>query len=71
MAREEVLRQLIGFQQIARPARDNEVARRVRAAMCERMDVIERGDGDVKRCRAVHAPTAAVAHGGALDRVFE
>ena len=71
IARKEILGQEITLEQIARPARRDEVARCVRTAVGARMDVIEGGSSDLERCRAIHTATSAIAHGRALDRMLE
>jgi hypothetical protein len=68
MAREELVRQHVALQAIARSARGDEVAWRVRATSRDRVHVVERGHLQRQRNGAVDAASAAVPHGGSLDR---
>ena len=70
ISREEFRRQHVPLQPIASPAREHHVARHVRAAVRERMHVVERGVIEIERRGAVHTSAAAVTHGGSLDRSF-
>jgi hypothetical protein len=70
IAREELGRKEIAFQAITRPAREHEVAWNVRATVGERVDVVERREIEFQVRAAVHAATAAIAHGRALDGAF-
>ena len=67
IAREELGGEQIAFQAITARAGQHDVAGNVRATVRERMDVIERREIKLQRSSAVDAPSAAVAHGGALD----
>ena len=68
VAHEEFRWEHVRLEAIARRTRGNDVACDVRAAFGERMDVVERRAREVKRLGAVHAPPAAVAHRGELER---
>jgi hypothetical protein len=61
-ADEKFRRQHVPFETVAPRAGKDEVARRVSAAMCERMDVVERGEIKLQCGGAVDAPAAAIAH---------
>lgn len=67
---EELVRKHVSLQPVARGAGGNEVARNVRAAARQRIDVVERRFSRVERMAAVHAAPAAVAHRGALERAL-
>lgn len=67
-AGEELGRQHVSLQSIAASAREHEVARDVRAAMRQRIYVIERREFKFERLGAVDAAAPAVAHRGAFDR---
>jgi hypothetical protein len=67
VAREELRRQEIAFEAIARSAGENDVARNVRAAVRQRLNVIQRGEIEFQVRAAVHAAAAAIAHGRTLD----
>ena len=71
MPGKELSRQLIGLQLVTRPARGDDVARRMRAPVRERVYVIQRRDCYLEVRGTVDASATAVAHGGALDRLFE
>ena len=58
----------VRFQAIAGRTRGDDVARRMRAALGERIHMVERGAGVVELGRAVHASAAAVSNRGELDR---
>ena len=67
VAKKELSGQHVGFQSIARWARRDDVAWRVRSALGERMDVVERGARVLERRGAIDAAASAVAQGGELD----
>ncbi len=71
MCGEEFGGKLIAFQAITAIACENDVAMTMCAAMCQRVDVVERRGLEIERCAAVHTTAAAVAHGGALDCALE
>ena len=68
ISREEFDGKHVRLEAVARRARRDDVARRVRSALRKRVHVVERGAGVVERCCAVHTATPAIAHGGELDR---
>ena len=67
IAREKLRRQQVALQTIARPAGEDDVARDVRAAVRERMNVIQSGEIEFQMRAAVHAAAATITHGRALD----
>lgn len=67
MAGEEFRGQQVALEAIAARAGEDEVAGDVRAAVRERMDVVERGVVEIEQRGAVDAPTVAVPH----RRVFD
>lgn len=67
---EELRRELIALQMITAAARENDIAMAVRAAMRERVDVVERRRVEVQCRAAIHASAPAIAHGRALDRAL-
>jgi hypothetical protein len=67
---EESIWKEIAFQAIAAGAGENDVARVVRAAVGERIDVIQGRGLEIQLDGAVDAAPAAVAHRGALDGAF-
>ena len=70
MPHEKLDREQFTLQAIAAHAGGDQVAKRVRAAMRKRVNVIESGVGEFERFSAVNAAPAAVAHRGALNRVL-
>ena len=68
IAREELGRQQVSLQAIAARAGEDDVARRVSAAVRQRMHVVERREVEFEWRAAVHAAPAAVAHRGSFDR---
>ena len=66
MEHEELDGQQVTLHPVAAGAGEHEVAWRVRSAVGQRMDVIERCGVEVEGRGAVHAAAAAVTHGGAL-----
>ena len=68
---EELVRQHVAFQAIARRTRRDQVARRVRPALRHGVHVIERRDVDRQWNGAVDAASAAVTHGSVLERTLE
>lgn len=67
---EELGRQQVSLQSIAARTGEDDVARYVRTAVRPREHMIERGELELERRRAVHTAAAAIAHGGALDRAL-
>ena len=67
MADEELVGQQIALEAVAAVAGGDDVARRVGAAVCEWIDVIEGREPELERPGAVDAAPAAVAHGCALE----
>ena len=67
MAEEELRREHVGLEPIARRTRGYDVARRVRAALGERMDVVERRARILEWRAAIDTAATAVAHGGELE----
>src|SRR4051794_35678423 len=67
IAGKELGRQQIALETIAAPARGDEVAGRVNAALGERKDVVDGGDVVVERRGAVDTPAAAITHHGVLN----
>ena len=65
--REELVRQHVTLQSIARRAGADEVSRRVGATARHRMDVVERRFHRIEAVPAIHAAAAAIAHGRALE----
>ena len=65
--REELVRQHVTLQSIARGTGADEVSRRVGATAGYRMDVVERRLHRVEPVTAVHTAAAAVAHRRALE----
>jgi hypothetical protein len=70
MSREELSRQQLAFEAIAVATRGDEVAERVRAAVRQRVHVVESGVREIEASGAVDTAPAAVAHRGALNGVF-
>ena len=64
----EFVRQQITLEPIAAAAGEDDVPGHVRAAVRQRIHVIERGEVELQGRGAVHAAAAAVAHRGSLDR---
>ena len=62
--------QPIAFQAVTAAACEDDVARVMRTAVGEWIDVIESGGVKVQRGAAVHATAAAVAHGCTFDRAL-
>ena len=67
ISHEEFARQHVAFEAIAASTREHEVARDVRAAVREGIDVVERREIKLQRRRAVHTTPAAVPHRRAFD----
>jgi len=70
IAEEELRRQHVGLEAVARRTGCHDVTRRVCAAAGERMHVVERRMRVVERSGAVDATPAAVPDGGELDGAF-
>ena len=70
IASEELGRKEIALEAITAATGENDVARHMRAAMRQRMYVIQGCEIELERSRAVHTSAAAVAHGSAFDRSF-
>ena len=70
MSHEELDRKHVRLETIARRTCRNDVARRVRAALGERVDVIQCCVCVFEGSGAIHTATPAVAQGGELDRSF-
>jgi len=68
IAGEELGRQQVSLESIARATREHDVAWRVGSAVRERMHVIERSNVEVQLRAAVDAAAATVAHGCSLER---
>jgi hypothetical protein len=68
MTEKELRRQQVRLEPVARRTRHDDVARRVRAALRERMDMVERGARVVERRGAVHTAAPAVSQRRELDR---
>jgi hypothetical protein len=68
MPQEELRGEHIGLEAIARRARRDDVARRVRAALGEWMHVVERGARILERGATIDAAATAVSHRGELER---
>lgn len=67
----ELVREGIAFQLIAAMAGEDDVARMVDAAVCEGIDVIQRGRLEVQRLGAIDAAATTVTHGCTLDGTLE
>jgi hypothetical protein len=67
---EEFGRQHVSLLAVAPRARQHDVAGDVCPAVRQRIHVIERGEVELERGGAIHAPSAAIAHCGPLDRSF-
>lgn len=70
IASEKFCRQKVALQTIARAAGEHDVSRRVRAAVGQRVHMVERREVEFERRATVDAASAAVAHRGSLDRSF-
>src|SRR5690348_17327590 len=68
IAGEKLRRQHVSLQPVAARAGENDVARHVRAAVRERVNVVERGKVEVERRRAIDTAASTIAHRRALDR---
>ena len=64
---EEFVRQHVTLHAVTRPARDDEVARRMRPAAGYRVDVVERRFKRFEVMTAVDTPPPAVTHRRALE----
>ena len=67
---EEFRRQQVSLQPVAARAGEDDVARHVRAAVRQRMHVVERRKIEVERRGAVDASSSTVAHCGTFDRAL-
>src|SRR4051812_3038062 len=67
---EEIAREHVAFEPIASAAGGDEVAGDVRAALGERMHMVEGRDVELEGSGAVHTAPAAITHRGALDRTL-
>lgn len=67
---EEFSWQEIALEAITAPARSDEIAGGMNAALGKRQDVIDGRDVEVERGGAVHTPPAAVTHHCMLDRTL-
>ena len=70
ISREELGRQEISLQSIARPAGENKVPRNVGSAVRERMNVIESREIEFQMRAAIDTAAATIAHGCTLDRAL-
>ena len=68
---EELVRQHVAFQSIARRARRDEVTRSVRPSVRHRVYVIERRNVQRQGNGAVDAASAAVTHGSVLESTLD
>jgi len=68
ISREEIQRQRVALELIARQAGDHEIPRRVRSATRNGQHMIQRRRLRSEMRRAVYAASSAVAHRGAFDR---
>jgi hypothetical protein len=60
----------VAFEAVAPAAGENDVAWGVRAAVRQRMDVVERREVELQSGGAIDAPPAAVSHGGVFYRAL-
>jgi len=67
---EELRRQEVSLEAITGAAGEDDVALNVRAAVRQRVDVIECGEIEFQVRAAVDAAAAAIAHGRTLDRAL-
>lgn len=63
-------RQQVSLQAIARAAGENDVARRVRAAVSQRVHMVEGREVELQRQATIDAASAAIAHSGSFDCSF-
>lgn len=70
MPHEELDGKQLALEAITACAGGDEVAKRMRAAVSERIHMIERGVREFEGLGAVDAAATAVAHGRALNRVL-
>jgi hypothetical protein len=68
---EELVRQEVPFEAIARGTGGDQVARSMRASMRHRVYVIERGNVERQRNGAIDAASAAIAHGSVLEGTLD
>ena len=70
MAGEELGRQQVSFESIARRARQDHVAGGVSAAVRKWIHVVERREIKLEHRAAIHTAASAIAHRGAFDGAF-